>query len=187
MARRATFGTDVAAEQVPQPFAFGEPCDHLVESALQSPDFGALVHADGVSSLPLFDLGHRVDDLTNRIRDRPRRQDHYRQAEKHRGGRHDEYRDFDGCVLVDDPAVRLYQDESGDDARGKRGAQHPHADKAGCTLGTVTQPSEPGVVADKNRAKRILREQQPGADRGGGTEDDTEKGRHRDSSAGLRY
>jgi len=64
-------GTDVAAEQVPQPFPLGEPRDHLVEPALQSPDFRALIDADPGVESPLFDLGHRVDDLTNRIRNRP--------------------------------------------------------------------------------------------------------------------
>ena len=55
----------MAAEQVAQPFPFGQARHHPVESSLQPPDFGAFEHADGRLETAVFDLGHRVDDFAS--------------------------------------------------------------------------------------------------------------------------
>ena len=91
---RAThhFLTDVTAEQIPQLVTFPKAGDHAIESHLQLPDFGPLIHVDRVVDATLFDFRHCVDDLMHWIRNR-RRHQHHRAESQHDG---DERKDQHG-------------------------------------------------------------------------------------------
>lgn len=84
----------MAAEQVAESVAFEQTRDHAVEAVLQPPDLGLLVDVDGAADVAALDLGHRGDDVVERIGDRARHQDQRPDSEPHRHRRqHDDGND----------------------------------------------------------------------------------------------
>ena len=171
----------MAAEQVAYPFTFGQSGDHPVESALQPADFGALEDIDGGVETSTLDLGHRVDDFAYRIGDRPRREDHRRHSQKHRGERNHQYRHLHRRRSWDEPAVRSHHDQRHDYAAGQRAAQQPQQDQPRQHPGRDDEALGRLGGGGKNRSNDLHGQQKADARRGGSAQCDAESGRHDDA------
>ncbi len=155
---------DVAAEEVAEPVAFGQPGHHAVETVLEAADLGLLVHVDGLPQLAALDPGHRMDDVVDRIGYRPGHQDECAppEGQRHHGDHDDGYHDRGRCR--DEPPVGMRDDQEGDEEAGEGAVDEPHHHQPGDHAGCGLAAGELLVRCGDDRPVDPLGEQQTGAD-----------------------